>query len=86
VSEKVYTITGDNGKEFANQAKIAEALNATIYFTHPYSDWERATNENNNGLVRQYFPNNTNFLITTFVEIFPSLINSTTVQENALTF
>ena len=57
----VHTITGDNGKEFADHARIAEALKANFYFAHPYSAWERATNENTNGLVRQYFPKNTDF-------------------------
>jgi IS30 family transposase len=69
LSEKVHTITGDNGKEFANHAQIAEALKAAFYFAHPYSAWERGTNENTNGLVRQYFPKNTNFLNTTFEEV-----------------
>ena len=68
-AEKVHTITGDNGKEFANHAQIAEALEAAFYFAHPYSAWERGTNENTNGLVRQYFPKNTNFLHSTFKEV-----------------
>jgi IS30 family transposase len=57
----VHTITGDNGKEFAEHVRIAEALKANFYFAHPYSAWERGTNENTNGLVRQYFPKKTNF-------------------------
>ncbi|MCX6034136.1 MAG: IS30 family transposase, partial [Chloroflexi bacterium] len=68
-AEKVHTITGDNGKEFAYHAQIAEALEAAFYFAHPYSAWERGTNENTNGLVRQYFPKNTNFLHSTFKEV-----------------
>ena len=57
----VHTITFDNGKEFARHEKIAKALNAKMYFAHPYSSWERGTNENTNGLVRQYFPKKSNF-------------------------
>jgi IS30 family transposase len=57
----VHTITGDNGKEFAEHVRIAEALKANFYFAHPYSAWERGTNENTNGLVRQYFPKKTDF-------------------------
>ena len=68
-AEKVHTITGDNGKEFAYHAQIAQALEASFYFAHPYSAWERGTNENTNGLVRQYFPKNTNFLHSTFKEV-----------------
>ena len=57
----VHTITGDNGKEFAEHVRIAQILKANFYFAHPYSAWERGTNENTNGLVRQYFPKKTDF-------------------------
>jgi IS30 family transposase len=57
----VHTITCDNGKEFAAHEEIAEALNADIYFAHPYASWERGTNENTNGLIRQYIPKGTDF-------------------------
>lgn len=59
--KKVTTITFDNGKEFAEHKKIAKTLNAKVYFAHPYSSWERGTNENTNGLIRQYFPKGTDF-------------------------
>lgn len=68
--EKIHTITGDNGKEFAYHTQIAEALGTAFYFAHPYSAWERGTNENTNGLIRQYFPKCTNFSNTTFKEAF----------------
>jgi len=55
------TITSDNGKEFADHQRIAEGLHTEIYFAHPYSSWERATNENTNGLIRQYFPKKRDF-------------------------
>ena len=51
-SKRVLTITVDNGKEFALHKKIAEALDADVYFAHPYSSWERGLNENTIGLVR----------------------------------
>jgi len=57
----VHIITGDNGKEFAEYVRIAETLKANFYFAHPYSAWECSTNENTNGLVRQYFPKKTDF-------------------------
>lgn len=50
------SITFDNGKEFALHEKIAEELNVDCYFAHPYASWERGTNENTNGLIRQYLP------------------------------
>lgn len=55
------TITGDNGTEFAEHKQIAEKLGIDFYFTHPYSSWEKGTNENTNGLIRQYFPKGTDF-------------------------
>lgn len=51
-----YTITFDNGKEFAEHEIIASELQTSIYFAHPYHSWERGLNENSNGLLRQYFP------------------------------
>jgi len=64
----VHTITGDNGKEFAEHLRIAEILKADFYFAHPYAAWERGTNENTNGLVRQYFPKKTDFSQVTLSE------------------
>lgn len=55
------TMTFDNGVEFANHQKIAKALNLQAFFAHPYSSFERGLNENQNGLVRQYFPKKTDF-------------------------
>jgi transposase, IS30 family len=52
----VETITNDNGKEFAGHKIVSTALSANVYFAHPYSSWERGTNENTNGLIRQYLP------------------------------
>lgn len=50
------TITSDNGKEFAAHQKISKKLLIDFYFSHPYASWERGTNENTNGLIRQYLP------------------------------
>jgi IS30 family transposase len=54
--EQVHTLTSDNGREFSNHRRIAAQWQADFYFAHPYCSWERGTNENTNGLVRQYFP------------------------------
>ena len=59
--DKVLTITADNGKEFAFHKKIAQQLEADVYFAHPYHSWERGLNENTNGLIRQYFPKKYDF-------------------------
>lgn len=53
---EVNTITYDNGKEFAHHEIISEATGADIFFADPYSSWQRGTNENTNGLIRQFFP------------------------------
>ena len=58
---KVRTITFDNGKEFAYHEKVAQHLQAEMYFAHPYASWERGTNENTNGLIRQYLPKGSDF-------------------------
>jgi len=55
-TEKPLTITFDNGKEFAEHETIAEVLKTEIYFAKPYRSWERGTNENTNGLIRQFLP------------------------------
>jgi IS30 family transposase len=59
--ELLHTITSDNGKEFAAHKRIAEQLNIQFYFAHPYHSWERGSNENLNGLIRQYIPKKSNF-------------------------
>jgi IS30 family transposase len=50
------TITVDNGPEFHSYREIEEATGVAFYFAHPYHSWERGTNENTNGLLRQYLP------------------------------
>jgi len=63
--KKVFTITGDNGTEFAYHEKISESLETDFYFAHPYSSWERGLNENTNGLVRQYLKKGSDFCSVT---------------------
>ena len=56
INAGVKTITFDNGKEFAEHARIDEALGSKTYFADPFSSWQRGSNENFNGLLRQYIP------------------------------
>jgi len=56
LAARVKTLTFDNGKEFARHAYIDEQLQNTAYFARPFASWERGSNENLNGLLRQYVP------------------------------
>ena len=62
IKRHVLTLTMDNGKEFTQHHIMASRLEADTYFAKPYHAWERGLNEHTNGLIRQYFPKNTNFL------------------------
>jgi len=55
------TLTVDNGREFARFKELEDRTGLTVYFADPYSAWQRGTNENTNGLLRQYFPKGTDF-------------------------
>src|SRR3569833_4414702 len=54
------SITADNGTEFQSYKKIEAKLGAPVYFANPHHAWERGTNENTNGLIRQYLPKRSN--------------------------
>jgi len=58
---KVRTMTFDNGKEFAGFKELECGLGMRSYFARPYHSWERGTNENTNGLLRQFFPKGMDF-------------------------
>jgi IS30 family transposase len=57
---KVKTITADNGTEFHMYKQLERQLGTRVYFATPHHAWERGTNENTNGLIRQYLPKGTN--------------------------
>jgi len=55
-SQVFKTITGDNGSEFADLSTLEAETNTKVYFTHPYSSFEKGTNERHNGLIRRFIP------------------------------
>ncbi|MHC5093966.1 MAG: IS30 family transposase, partial [Planctomycetota bacterium] len=64
-----YTLTVDNGKEFASHESVAETLRIKVYFADPYRAWQRGLNENTNGLIRQYVPKGSDVRILTDEQI-----------------
>lgn len=67
--DKRRTLTLDNGTEFSDWERLEKQTGITIYFAYPYHSWERGTNENTNGLLRQYFPKSMDFNLITPKEL-----------------
>ncbi len=78
IKMNVKTLTYDNGKEFADHAIIDQALGSIAYFADPYSSWQRGSNENLNGLIRQYIPKSRPLETVTHTELakIESLLNN----------
>jgi len=63
------TMTFDNGKEFAEHERLHERLGLNVYFAQPYCSWQRGTNENTNGLLRQFLPKGTDLRAVSWQEL-----------------
>jgi len=57
----IHLLTVDRGKEFATHASITRALGIPLYFADSFAAWQRGSNENANGLLREFFPKKTDF-------------------------
>lgn len=68
-AEKRRTFTLDNGPEFSDWERLEKKSGATVYFAYPYHFWERGSNENTNGLLREYFPKSYDFNLITPEEL-----------------
>ena len=77
VKDKVKSITFDQGTEFSQPDEIEDKLDTDVFFAHPHSPWERPTNENTNGLLRQFIPKHRNLN-----ELTPSELSSFTALLN----
>ena len=64
-ASKRHSLTLDNGREFARPIELERRLSVLIFFAHPYHAWERGTNENTNGLLRQYMPKSSDLSLVT---------------------
>jgi transposase, IS30 family len=68
-SQMKLSLTYDRGKEMSEHELFTKQTKIQVYFADPYAPWQRGTNENTNGLIRQYFPKGTNFSTITRKEI-----------------
>ncbi len=70
-------LTLDNGKEFTYHRAIAKELGIDVYFARPYASYERGTNENTNGLIRQCLPKQKSFATITQIDLnrFQKILN-----------
>ncbi len=64
-----HTLTLDNGPENSDWQTLEELTGLSVFYAHPYHSWERGTNENTNGLIRDYYPKGTDFVIISDEEI-----------------
>lgn len=83
---KRHTLTLDNGVEFSDWERLEKKATMTVYFAYPYHAWERGTNENTNGLLRQYFPKSHDFNLITSSELAQVVKRINTRERKRLNF
>lgn len=77
-SNEIKTVTPKRGKEFSANKRITDEFNVEFYFPDPHAPWKRGTNENTNGLVREYIPKGTAMenYSDDYIELMVKQINS----------
>lgn len=84
--QKCYTLTLDNGTEFAEHAELELRSKFAVYFAYPYHSWERGTNENTNGLLRFFFPKGSAFAHVTQADVDKAVHNLNTRPRKRLNY
>ncbi|MEG0873632.1 MAG: IS30 family transposase, partial [Clostridia bacterium] len=66
---KIRSFNADNGSEFSKHEELTKTFKAKVYFARPHAPWDKPTNENHNGLLREFFPKKTDFTEVTQKEL-----------------
>lgn len=85
-AEKRLTLTLDNGFEMSEHEEMERRVGLKVYFARPYHSWERGTNENTNGLLRQYFPKKTSFEAVTQADVDRAVLRMNTRPRKRLNY
>ena len=80
------SFTSDRGKEFACYESVENQLGIDFYFADPYSAWQRGTNENSNGLLREYYPKKTDLSSIDDNKLIEVIYELNTRQRKCLEF